>query len=105
MSYVEALHLVLFHLTVVNSKKFHDVENSVVPLLRRKLKALQVTDYTYYSVQDDPLKYPVDLDLRCSWQQVATVAARWLTELSGLSQQEVLNNQMGHPASGIISKD
>ena len=49
MSYVEALHLVLFHLTVVNSKKFHDVENAVVPLLRRKLKALQVKlDYTYY---------------------------------------------------------
>ena len=49
MSYVEALHLVLFHLTVVNSKKFHDVENSVVPLLRRKLKALQVKlDYTHY---------------------------------------------------------
>ena len=42
MSYLEALHLVLFHLTVVNSKKFHDVENSVVPLLRRKLKTLQV---------------------------------------------------------------
>ena len=42
MSYVEALHLVLFHLTVVNSKKFHDVENSVVPFFRRKLKALQV---------------------------------------------------------------
>ena len=42
MSYVEALHLVLFHLTVMNSKKFHDVENSVVPFFRRKLKALQV---------------------------------------------------------------
>lgn len=41
MSWVEALHIVLFHLTVMNSKKFHDVEMAVIPFFRRKCKALQ----------------------------------------------------------------
>ena len=47
------------------------------------------------------LQPPVDLDLGCSvilpGQLLAKVAANELPELSELSQQEVLTNQMGHP--------
>lgn len=38
---VDALHLVLFNLTVINSKKYHSLESSVIPFLRLKWKSLQ----------------------------------------------------------------
>ncbi len=38
---VEALHLVLFNLTVVNNKKYHDLETSILPFFKRKWKCLQ----------------------------------------------------------------
>ena len=60
-------------------------------------------------VQGDPLgwlKPPVDLDLGCSnilpGQQVATVAAHQLLELSELSQREVLTILLGHPAPALL---
>ena len=46
-------------------------------------------------------KPPVDLDLKCSanlpGQEVATVAAHQLPELSELNQREVLTDLKGHP--------
>ncbi len=41
MNWIEALHLVLFNLTVVNNKKYHDLETSILPFIRRKWKSLQ----------------------------------------------------------------
>jgi len=41
MSWTECLHLVLFNLTVINRKKYHDVENSVIPFFKQKWKSLQ----------------------------------------------------------------
>lgn len=40
-SRVESLHLILFNLTVTNSKKYHDLESSVIPFFKRKLKGMQ----------------------------------------------------------------
>ncbi len=40
-SRVEAVHLVLFNLTVVNNKKYHDLETSILPFFKRKWKCLQ----------------------------------------------------------------
>ncbi len=41
MNWIEATHLVLFNLTVVNNKKYHDLESSVIPFFKRKFKSLQ----------------------------------------------------------------
>lgn len=41
MSWAEALHLVLFNLTLANSKRYHDLDTAIIPLFRRKWKCLQ----------------------------------------------------------------
>ena len=38
-------------------------------------------------------------------QQLATVAAYQLPELSELSQQEVFTNEMGHPVEGLVREE
>ncbi|TRY72982.1 hypothetical protein TCAL_13306 [Tigriopus californicus] len=41
VSWAEALHLVLFNLTLANSKRYHDLDTAIIPLFRRKWKCLQ----------------------------------------------------------------
>lgn len=41
LGWVDALHLVLFNLTVINSKKYHDLETSVLPFFKRRLPFMQ----------------------------------------------------------------
>ncbi|XP_040569712.1 metal-response element-binding transcription factor 2 isoform X1 [Lepeophtheirus salmonis] len=38
ISWTDALHLVLFNLTITNNKKFHDLETSILPFIRSKWK-------------------------------------------------------------------
>ena len=42
LGWVDAVQLVLFHLTVANSKKYHDLDKTIMPFLTRKLSTLQV---------------------------------------------------------------
>ena len=41
LSWADALHLILFNLTVINNKKYHDLETSILPFLKRRWKAVQ----------------------------------------------------------------
>jgi len=41
IGWVDALHLILFHLIVSNRKEHHDLEKAIIPLLRKQLKILQ----------------------------------------------------------------
>ena len=41
LSWTDALTLVLFNLTVIHSKKHHDIETAIIPFFKRKLKSLQ----------------------------------------------------------------
>ena len=41
LTMTDALHLALFNLTVMNSKKYHNIESSVIPFIRTKWKMLQ----------------------------------------------------------------
>ena len=41
LTWTDAVHLVLFNLTVINSKKYHDLQSSVIPFFKRKWKSLQ----------------------------------------------------------------
>lgn len=41
LTLTDALHLALFNLTVMNSKKYHNIESSVIPFIRTKWKSLQ----------------------------------------------------------------
>ena len=44
IGWVDALHLILFHLIVSNRKEHHDLETAIIPLLRKQLKILQPTN-------------------------------------------------------------
>lgn len=54
MSWVEALHLVLFNLSVNNSKKYHDLRTSILPFFKRKLQCLQGPDWKLKSSRVEP---------------------------------------------------
>ena len=41
LNWADALHLTLFNLTVVNNNKYHDLDTSILPFLKRRLKSLQ----------------------------------------------------------------
>ena len=41
LNWADALHLTLFNLTVVNNKKYHDLDTSILPFLKRRWKSLQ----------------------------------------------------------------
>eukprot|EP00095_Tigriopus_kingsejongensis_P010712 maker-scaffold179_size282488-snap-gene-1.22 protein:Tk10712 transcript:maker-scaffold179_size282488-snap-gene-1.22-mRNA-1 annotation:"metal-response element-binding transcription factor 2" len=41
LSWAEALHLVLFNLTLANSKRYHDLDSAVIPFFRRRWQCLQ----------------------------------------------------------------
>merc|ERR1719300_2312435 len=40
LSWVDALHLALFNLTVTNNNKYHDVATSLIPFVKRRWKDL-----------------------------------------------------------------
>ena len=41
LNWADALHLTLFNLTVINNKKYHDLDTSILPFLKRRWKSLQ----------------------------------------------------------------
>ncbi len=54
LGWVDALHLVLFNLTVIHSKKHHDIESAIIPFFKRKLKSLQCPHSVLKSSRIEP---------------------------------------------------
>ena len=44
---VDALHLVIFNLILSKNQKFHDLESSILPFLKKKLKYLSSNSATF----------------------------------------------------------
>jgi len=43
LSFVDSIHLVIFNLILIKNQKFHDIETSILPFMKKKLKYLQGT--------------------------------------------------------------
>lgn len=63
IGWVDALHLILFHLIVSNRKEHHDLETAIIPLLRKQLKILQPSNPSIISVlKSSRLQDPANIE-------------------------------------------